>query len=505
MADDGQMVAHAREHVETYFLPAGGVEQDPDDWWRACTAGVREVLEIARPPIDDVIGVTCTGQWAVTVPVDRSGQALMRAIHWMDSRGAPYTRRATGGAIKVAGYGARKLWRWLRLTGGVPVHSGNDALAHVLFIKHGRPEVYRDTYKFLDPTDYLGLRLSGRFAATPATIFPYLLTDNRDLARVDYDRQLLLWTGVDRDKLPDLVPVNTVLGPLLPAVAQEWGLSPQTQVVVGCGDTSAAAVGSGAVHDYDGHICIGTSSWLTSHVPFKKTAIGSYLGTMPAAIPGRNLIVAEQGPAGKCFEQFVERWFFADDPNLHPAPGFDRYQHALSLAESAPAGSDGLMFLPWLNGAGPPTGEAFMRGGFLNQSLRSDRAHALRAVLEGVAYNLRWLLAAEEKFIGRRYGELKFSGGGAQSPLWCQILADVFDRPIRQIAEPNHAIVRGAAYLAMVALGRWQLDEVPRMVTTNRTYQPNRENRGVYDAMFAEFVRAYRANRRLFARLNPRH
>jgi len=202
---------------------------------------------------------------------------------------------------------------------------------------------------------------------------------------------------------------------------------------------------------------------------------------------------------------FVERWFFADDPNLHPAPGFDRYQHALSLAESAPAGSDGLMFLPWLNGAGPPTGEAFMRGGFLNQSLRSGRAHALRAVLEGVAYNLRWLLAAEEKFIGRRYGELKFSGGGAQSPLWCQILADVCDRPIRQIAEPNHAIVRGAAYLAMVALGRWQLDEIPRIVATHRTYQPNNENRDLYDAMFAEFVQAYRANRRLFARLNPRH
>ncbi len=136
------------------------------------------------------------------------------------------------------------------------------------------------------------------------------------------------------------------------------------------------------------------------------------MGTMPAAIPGRNLIVAEQGPAGKCLELFVERWFFVDDPHFHAAPDFDRYRYALELAAGAPAGSDGLIFLPWVNGAGRRRrGDAFVRGGFLNQSLRTGRAEALRAVLEGVAYNLNWLLAAQEKFINRRYGELKFSGG----------------------------------------------------------------------------------------------
>ncbi len=414
----------------------------------------------------------------------------------------PYTRAVTGGLVKVAGYGARKLARWLRLTGGVPVHSGNDALAHVLFIKHGCPEVYRQTHKLLEPTDYLGMRLTGRMAATQATIFPYLLTDNRDLNHVDYDPGLLAWSGVDREKMPDLVPVTSVLGKILPAVAEEWGLAEHVQVVVGCGDTSAAAVGSGAVHDFDGHLCIGTSSWLTCHIPFKKTSIGSYMGTMPAAIPGRNLIVAEQGPAGKCLELFVERWFFVDDPHFHAAPGFDRYRYALELAAGTPAGSDGLIFLPWVNGAGPPTGDAFVRGGFLNQSLRTSRAEALRAVLEGVAYNLNWLLAAQEKFINRRYGELKFSGGGAQSDLWCQILADVFDRPIRQTAEPNHAIVRGAAYLALIALGRLHLDEVPRLVKINRTFTPREENHAVYDRLYGEFVRAYQANKSLFRRLN---
>ena len=503
VSERGEMVAHARETVPTYFLADGGAEQDPDDWWRAITAGVQQVLASARPPTDDVIGIICTGQWSVTVPVDAAGRPLMRAVHWMDSRGTRYTHEITDGLIKISGYGLRKLLGWVRSTGGVPTHSGNDALAHILYIKHGCPDVYRETSVLLEPSDYLGLRMTGRAAATAATIYPCLLTDNRDLAHIDYDPRLLAWTGIDRRKLPDLVPVMSVLGPLRPAVASEWGLGPNVQVVVGCGDTSAAAVGAGALADFEPHLCIGTSSWLTCHVPFKKTDLLKYMATMPAAIPGRNLVVAEQGPAGKCFELFVDEWFYPpNDEAGEPRPS-DRYDRAQRLAASVPAGSDGLIFLPWLNGAGPPTGDAFMRGGFLNQSLRSGRAQALRAVLEGVAYNLRWLLAAEEKFVGRRLEPLRFVGGGAQSELWCQILADVFGRPIRQIAEPNHAVVRGAAYLALVALGRLTLEHVPELVRVNRTYLPAAQNAQVYDELFAEFLQAYRANKRLFARLNP--
>lgn len=496
------MVAHARERVQTFYLPAGGAEQDPDEWWRAVTAGVHTVIAAAGVPKDDIIGVTCTGQWSVTVPVDRAGKHLMRAVHWTDSRGGPYTKKITGGWPVVAGYGLPKLIRWIRLTGGVPTHAGNDVLAHILYLKHARPEIYAQTHALLEPTDYLGLRMTGRVAATQATIYPYLLTDNRNLDHIDYDPGLLAYTGVDRAKLPNFVPVMSVLGPLKPEVAAEWGLGDGVQVVVGCGDTSAAAVGSGASEDYCGHVCVGTSSWLTCHIPFKKTNIFDYLATMPAAIPGRNLVVAEQGPAGKCFELAVEQWFFPDDPATPFPAGFDRYRHALEIAATVPAGSEGLLFLPWLYGAGPPTGEAFMRGGFLNQSLRTTRAQALRAVLEGVAYNLRWLLAAEEKFIGRRYPDIRFSGGGAQSELWCQILADVFDRPILQIAEPNHAIVRGAAYLALVALGRLKLPEIPDLVRVSRTFLPTAANRSVYDGLFAEFLRAYKANRPMFKRLN---
>ena len=135
----------------------------------------------------------------------RSRRQASRQRRALDGRCGQYTREITDGSIKVAGYNVHRLWHWLRINGGVPTNSGADALAHILYIKHGRPDVYRDTYKLLEPMDYINLRMTGRFSASQGTIYPYLLTDNRDNLRIDYHPRLLRWTGIDRDKLPDSV------------------------------------------------------------------------------------------------------------------------------------------------------------------------------------------------------------------------------------------------------------------------------------------------------------
>lgn len=496
----GEMIAHARFSTETILLPNGGAEQDPNAWWQAISSGVKSILAQRLVPTDQIVAISCATQWSVTVPVDRAGQHLANAVHWMDSRGAPYSRDVTAGLIRVAGYGAHRLWHWIRLTGGAPTSSGADVLAHILHIKYDRPEVYRQTYKFLEPMDYINLRMTGKFAATHSTVFPYLITDNRDNLKVDYHPRLLHWAGIDREKLPDLLPVDAVLGPLLPAVADEWGLPRTVSVVAGLGDSQAAVLGSGAVHDYQGHVCVGTSSWLSCHVRFKKTDLLRFIGTMPAAVRGRNMIVAEQGAAGKCLEVLGRQWLFNDQ--LADGQRFDLYERLFELAAAAPPGSDRLLFLPWLNGAGPPAGTGDTRGGFLNQSLQTSRAHAVRGVLEGIAYNLRWVCAAIERFNGRRFETLNFIGGGAQSRLWCQIVADVFNRPIQQVVEPNFAIARGAALHAWLALGQMTLDDVAASVKIDHIYEPQPENRAIYDQLFREFVASYKSNRRMFSRLN---
>ncbi len=144
-----------------------------------------------------------------------------------------------------------------------------------------------------------------------------------------------------------------------------------------------------------------------------------------------------------------------------------------------------------------------MRGGFLNLSLKTRRAHVVRAVLEGVAYNTRWLLGCVERFCRRPFPWLNFIGGGARSDLWCQIFADVLDRPIRQVKDPLQANTRGAGLVGSVALGLISFEEVAARVEIAKAFHPNSANRDVYDLMFREFLQAYKRNKPIFARLNP--
>jgi xylulokinase len=505
VSDRGQIVARTSGTIRTIFTSDGGGEQDPDEWWRVTGECVRRVVGQGVVPVERVAAVSCASQWSVTVPVDQQGDHLMNAVHWTDSRGAVYTKRITDGLIKVAGYDVRKLIRWMRLTGGVPTDSGADALAHILFIQNERPGVYVRTYKFLEPMDYLNFRLTGRAVASYATVFPYLLTDNRDNTQIDYDDGLIGWCGLDRAKLPELLPVGSVLGTIRAAAAAQWGLSPSTQVIGGTPDSQAAALGSGAVGDFEGHVCVGTSAWLSCHVPFKKTNLFEYLATMPSAIRGRNMVTAEQGAAGKCLGVLVDNWLFPPDELSPDGAPSDVYPRLERLASGAPAGSDGLIFLPWLNGAGPPSGDGAMRGGFLNQSLRTTRAHAVRAVMEGVACNLRWLRASVERFVGRRFESLNLIGGCARMDLWCQILADILDRPLHRTREPEVATSRGAALAALVALGHIEVDQIGQLVAIDRTFRPEPGRRQVYEELFAAFLSSYKATRPVFRRLNRSH
>jgi len=172
------------------------------------------------------------------------------------------------------------------------------------------------------------------------------------------------------------------------------------------------------------------------------------------------------------------------------------------IASTIPAGSDGLLFTPWLVGERTPVEDHLVRGGFYNLQLQHTRAHLVRAVLEGVAFNARWLLGAVERFVKRPFPHLNFIGGGAQSALWSQILADVLDRPIRQMDDPIQANARGAAILAAVALGYTTFDAIAEQVAVTQEYQPNPANRAIYDEMYAAFRDIYKRNRPIYARLN---
>jgi xylulokinase len=498
---DGRIAASALRPIDLIHVPGGGTEQDPEQWWSAVTAAAREAIAAAAIPPERVIAIRCATQWAVTVPVDAEGKAIANAISWLDARGGPHVRKVVEGPINVAGYAPRKLARWIRMTGGAPVRGGFDGLGHMLHLKHDRPEVYAAAEVLLEPSDYLNLRLTGRAAASYGSIYPVWLTDNRDANSVDYDPVLLRWTGIDREKLPDLLPMDAVVGPLLPEVAAELGLREGTPVLTGLTDLQGAAIGAGAVRPEDGYFSIGTTAWLSCHVPKKKTDIRHTLGTMPSAIPGRWMAVAEQGAAGRCLEFVKDNILYGSGPGDPPPPD-DAFELLERRAAEVPPGSDGLIFTPWINGVGAPGEDPYTRSAFFNQSLRTTRAHYARAAMEGIALNLRWLRDHVEKFAGQRFELLNFIGGAAQSEVWCQILADVLGREVRPVANPRFANAVGSALSAFVALGRIEPEQIPGAIELAATYSPQPEAARVYDDRFDHFIELYRRNRKIYRKLN---
>ena len=491
----GEIAASEQEACRVELRAGGGAEQDPEMWWALITRAASRLMARGVVPAESVAAVSCTAQWSGTVPVDERGRPIRHAIIWMDSRGAPFARRITGGPVRVQGYGVDKLVRWIRKTAGIPARSGKDPIAHILWLKHQEPDAYRRAHLFLEPKDWLNLRLTGQAAASYDSIALHWVTDNRRPNAIRYDPALLRLAGVERSKLPQLLAATDILGPLLPEQADALGVPAGIPVVVGTPDLQSAAIGSGATRDFQPHLYVGTSSWLTCHVPFKQTDLRRNIASLPSAIPGRYFVAGEQETAGAALTFLRDRVLFADAPP-------DAYRELDRMASRAAPGSGGVIFTPWLNGERSPVEDRFLRGGFHNLSLSATRDDLARAVFEGVALNTRWLLQAAEYFTRRRLEPVRFIGGGARSELWCQIFADVLDRTIDRVADPVNANARGAGMLAAVALGELTFDQVPDRVRVDRRYEPDPESRELYTGLFTEFVGFCQRNRKAYGRLN---
>src|SRR5450759_632971 len=373
--EDGRILAAAFSSVDTDLTDDGGCEQDTEQWWTGTVGSIRDVLAALNEP-GECAGIGITGQW-------------------------------------------------LRRAGGAPNPNGADPTGHAQFLKHERPDAYRRAAALIEPVDFVGLRPTGRIAATPASMLASWPTANRPGAEVGYDATLVKLARRDRAKLPDLIATGSVLGTLLPDVAAELRLPVSTPVVCGVPDLHTAAIGAGAVAEFAGHISISTTAWVSAQVPLKKADVIHQMASIPGLRESSYLIANNHETGGSAL-----RW-------LRDAVLTDGGYDALTAeAATAVPGSGGVIFCPWLNGERSPVSDENLRASFLNVSIATTRADLIRAVLEGVAYNARWLLEATENFAGRPLDGLRLLGGGATSDLWCQIYADVIGRPIHQVADP---------------------------------------------------------------------
>lgn len=498
----GKVLGWESESVQLLIKPDGGVEQSPDEWWSAFLLATGRLLEKNPDLSSQVCAVCCSTQGEGTVPVDEDGNALSNCILWMDMRGAPHLKKQLGGLINIDGAGLGKVLRFVNLTGGMPSITGKDPAGHMLFIRDTQPEIYAKTYKFLNVLDYMNLRLTGRFVATHDSILTSWVTDNRTPGVVTYHDGLIQTLGLDTDKFPEIVACSDVIGSLKPDITEKLSLPKDVLVVAGSIDNTAAAIGAGTVEDYAVHLYIGTSSWMAAHVPYKKTSIFDSLASVPCAVPERYLLTALQATAGGNLTYLRDQILYHKDELLQEADVPDIFKVLDQIANRVPPGANGVIYTPWIWGERAPIDDKNVRAGLYNLSLHNSREDIIRAVLEGVAFNTRWLLAPVEKFLGQKVDRISIVGGGAQSDVWCQIFADVMNLEIHQVADPIYANARGAAWIAAVGLGEIQFSNIPGMVEIQQVYKPNPQHRVLYDQRFDIFKKIYRQMRGIYRELN---
>ena len=494
----GDIVWTADAQLTTNWLPDGGAEQDADEWWRLITQAAKEGIASGVVDPSSIVAVSATGQWASTVPVDEHGVPVGPCILWMDTRGGRHVRKRIGG--KVSGYKATAIATWIRRTGGAPSTAGADPIGHMLHLAADQPDIANAARWYLEPVDYLGMRFTGEAIATHASMTGAWLTDNRDLTTLAYDDTLLELAGVDATKLPPLRTTASVIGTVRDDVAHDLGIPHGVQVVAGTPDLHSASVGAGTLLDYQTHMAISTTTWISCPVSFKKTDVSSQIASVPGAGPEGYLLANNHDTSGACLQWLRDKVIApADALSDGTRPGFDAL---MDLAATVAPGSGGVIFTPWLTGERSPIDDKTARAGFHNVGIETDRAALIRAVLEGVAYNARWLHEAVEKFVKQPLDPIRVFGGGAQSDLWCQIHADVMDRTIERLADPMHTGLRGAALLAGIALGAVERSSARDHSPVDKTFTPDPATRDEYERLYAEFTKLYKAQKAMFHRLN---
>jgi xylulokinase len=481
----GQVHATAIAPYPVHFPCPDWAEQDPQDWWQAVALTTRQVVERSKIDPRDVAAMVFTTQMLGIVPMGSKGAPMRPAIIWLDSR-AP----EQAASIMRKFLGARVF----ALLAGAEI-SGKDALPKLLWLKQNEPTLYRDMNCFLDVNGYLTYRATGKML----TEWSCASAIGFDLKKKDWLRGLIGYMGMDLDKFPQLVRSIDRAGTLTSAAASECGLLEGTPVYGGGGDAPSAAIGAGAVGEGEGHVYLGTSGWggVTTH----KTPTGKGgIATLQGSDPSMSLLLAEMETAGACLKWIADQFYKAEqaDPNVPNV-----YALMDQKVGTISPGSNYVVCTPWLYGERAPVSDTFVRATFFNISADHTREHLLRAVYEGVAYNLRWMLDIVEKSFGFPLPVLRIIGGGARGGPWMQIIADVTGRRVETVVNSQEAGAVGAALTAAVGLGIYpDFASLKRIVLVDRQFEPEPENAEVYNLLYDSYRRLYRSLRGLYRDVN---
>jgi xylulokinase len=473
MDEGGAVVAIAAPEYDFATPRPLWAESDPEDWWQATIKAIREIFDKSEVDPGDIAGVGLTGQMHGLVLLDGAGEVLRPCIMWNDQRTAAQCAAITDrvGAAEV-----------LRMTGN-PILPGFTA-PKIVWVRENEPEVYSRTAHVLLPKDTIRYRLSGEFFTD--------VSDASGMSLLDVQRRRWSPEMLDACEIPEAWMPEVTESPVASAkvngeAARLTGLLEGTPIIAGGGDQAAGAVGCGIVKEGVLSATLGTSGVVFAHSDEYRVEPDGRLHAFCHAVPGKwHLMGVMLSAAGSL--QWYRNNLGTEEMAAAEASGGDAYDLLTAQAASVPAGSEGLIFLPYLSGERTPHPDPNARGVFFGLSLRHTRAHMTRSVLEGVSYGLRDAVELMRN-LGISTSEVVASGGGARSALWRQMLADVFDSRIVTVNATEGAAF-GAAILAGVGSGVYEdvVGACDRVIA-----QTGREEPGADTGVYSDYYPTYRA------------
>jgi xylulokinase len=481
----GEVIHHARSPYGFSHPQPGWVEQDPEDYWKGIVQNTRVILQESGVNPAQVMGMVFSTQAMGIIPLNKDEQPLMPNITWVDGRAQEQA------AWLMGLLGGKRIFEKLI---GVEI-TGKDVIPKLRWIRQNRPDIYGEASSILDVNGYLKFRATGKkvFEWSGACSYGF------NLKKKDWERLLFRISGFDLQKLPPLVRSTDVVGTLTPEAAGQLGLPRDVKVFGGCDDTQAAAVGSGATEEGEAHIYLGTSAWagITTgrYMKHKNGAV-----VLQSADPHKNLLVGITESAGANLDWMIEKFYKLekDNPAISNIYGFIDQETA-----GIPPGSDHLIFTPWLLGERCPVSTTTTRGTVFNLGQEHSRGHFVKALLEGVAYNLRWIFENYSRDFGFNPIRIRAIGGGSVNENWMQGIANITGKTVETVNRPTMSGALGAASCAFVGSGLYStFQDVRPFIEVRNRFEPDPSLYPLYTKLFHSYQEVYRGLKNAYIQAN---
>jgi xylulokinase len=472
---DGELVASMTYPYDTKYFNANWAEQNPDDWWRAVCISTRQLIQGIDP--SQIVAVSFSAQMMGCLCVDRQGRPLKNSIIYSD-------QRAVKEADKILQHiDAMDFYKIV----GHRV-SPSYSLEKLMWIKNNEPEVYKKTYKILNAKDYIAFKLTGNMATDYTDASG---TNAFDLNTYKWSDKIIDIAGIDKDKLPEAYESTHIVGEVTKEAEAETGLKQGTPVVIGAGDGMCASVGAGCIKPGTVYNYIGSSSWIgiTSEKPVYDVKMRTM--TWAHAVPGYVNPIGTMQTAGTSYS-WLKNEICKIETKEALEKGVSPYEIINDEIEKSPPGARGILFLPYLLGERTPHWNPNARGAFIGITVGHKREDLLRAVMEGVTYNLNTIVNIFKNCVP--IDSMIVIGGGAKGKVWCQMMADIYGV---KILKPNYleeATSMGAAVIGGVGVGEFKsFDAINKFIKIESEYDPDPSKREIYNKTYQVFLHSYEA------------